>query len=1184
VRYGDWMNYWIFQTTDPSDVQDIREGEDDTWRASQNRQQMSEGDLAFFWLGGPPEIRGVYGWGTLLSGSQPSDDQFEVKVRYSKRFASHLSALTIKKRNGPESLPILRQAQGTNFILTREEAQGLAAVMEPGERPPVPPIPAELIESIRAGECVLFAGAGLSARAGVPTWNQFLSGLLDFASERQIVDPATKQSFAAALSEGERNAVADGLVHAFGNQRDQLQEFLVQSFPEPKLLSQAHECIRQIPFAAVLTTNYDTLLEKTLPEFAEPSVYTTKDADSLLDALAQNRKFILKLYGLIRRPETLIFAPIEYQEAVSSNVSFSKFVEGIFFSRSFFFVGLSLEGIQDFLSGFVFRGAIPRRHFALVAVSGASWKAKADFLERRFNVRVIDYAVSESFPEFETFLEGLTNSVALPSSIQSESQSAPVPLLGIRKVILEDIGSFERLELDFAKDQWKILLGDNGVGKSTVLKAIAAAVIGSDARSYAGRLVRAGKTRGRIIVTTERNPHGYITEILTKDMLSDCDVLSMPSRLMEAEGWLVLGFSPLRSVTWTASTGPQPIVQKGRPTADDLIPLLSGEVDPRMDRLKQWIVNLDAADKPHQSVLQGHRDRVSALVFGPDGRTLISGSIDKTIRIWDSWAGQELRKIDAHEGGVNDVAVTGDGKTFVSGAFDHKAKAWDVDTGRLLETFEGSQSQILTVSLTANGKLLAAGSEGGSIRLWHFAKSKKPKLIPSNDGPVWSVAISADGGTIVGGCDGGTIKVYEAATGRELKALKARGGPVWSIALAADGQTLVSGTEDGAVAAWNLKTGRTMRTLQAKGAGTLSVAVSADGQTAAAGAEDGTFTVWEVGSGRVLLSSVTGTRGVWSVALSRDGRTAAAGSDDRTIRVWSLPDASASTPQQGTIKMLFEVIAGLTDRADIDFLRVNENYRVMVRAAEAPTGVPLELLSQGLTSLLGWVGYLCQRLKETAQESNSGPLPTDGYALVLIDELDAHMHPRWQQVLVPRLKKIFPNVQFIVSTHSPLIVGGLETSEVVRFDRDSAGVVQVTIPDHALKGVGAAGLLTSDMFGLTSHLDSETAEALDRKRQLTAKVLDETLSTSEKLSIEEELKKLEETVKYVDATGFVRDPLYKQFVEAMTQVEIESESESPPVMLTPEEKKAKADTAAAIVRNLVQKTKKKESIAAGDVA
>jgi hypothetical protein len=108
------------------------------------------------------------------------------------------------------------------------------------------------------------------------------------------------------------------------------------------------------------------------------------------------------------------------------------------------------------------------------------------------------------------------------------------------------------------------------------------------------------KTRGRISVFTDLNPHGYVTEILPKDMIAEAEVISRPSRSLEAEGMLALGFSPLRVVTWNASTGPQETLQKGRPTADDLVPLLSGEIDPRMDRLKQWIVNLDAADKPRQ--------------------------------------------------------------------------------------------------------------------------------------------------------------------------------------------------------------------------------------------------------------------------------------------------------------------------------------------------------------------------------------------------------------------------------------------------------------------------------------------------------------------------------------------------------------------------------------------------------
>ena len=81
---------------------------------------------------------------------------------------------------------------------------------------------------------------------------------------------------------------------------------------------------------------------------------------------------------------------------------------------------------------------------------------------------------------------------------------------------------------------------------------------------------------------------------------------------------------------------------------------------------------------------------------------------------------------------------------------------------------------------------------------------------------------------------------------------------------------------------------------------------------------------------------------------------------------------------------------------------------------------------------MGWVGILLQRLYET-------PLtvpPLDRYALVLIDEIDAHMHPSWQRSLVDTLKELFPNVQFIATTHSPLIVAGLEKSEIYTIRRE----------------------------------------------------------------------------------------------------------------------------------------------------
>ncbi len=272
-----------------------------------------------------------------------------------------------------------------------------------------PEVPADLTQSCLNGECVLFAGAGLSARAGVVTWYRFLQNLLAFAQSHRVLDTSYASSMSAALQEGERDAVADGLAQAFGDRRNLLHDFLRELFPAGTALATAHEHLGRVPFSAVVTTNYDGLLEQAFPAYAESGLYTPKDAEALLNALSQKRSFVLKLYGIIDRPDTLIFAPIEYREAVSSNVSFAKFMEGFFFSRNFFFTGLSLEGIQDFLSGFVFRGTSPRKHFALVAVSGSAWKAKAEFLQRRYNVQVIPFPVSESFAEVDEFVRALAH-------------------------------------------------------------------------------------------------------------------------------------------------------------------------------------------------------------------------------------------------------------------------------------------------------------------------------------------------------------------------------------------------------------------------------------------------------------------------------------------------------------------------------------------------------------------------------------------------------------------------------------------------------------------------------------------------------------------------------------------------------------------------------------------------------
>ena len=186
----------------------------------------------------------------------------------------------------------------------------------------------------------------------------------------------------------------------------------------------------------------------------------------------------------------------------------------------------------------------------------------------------------------------------------------------------------------------------------------------------------------------------------------------------------------------------------------------------------------------------------------------------------------------------------------------------------------------------------------------------------------------------------------------------------------------------------------------------------------------------------------------------------------------------------------FEVIGRLTPGVDIKLERIDvSRKRVLVKTHDGV--VPLEYVSQGTSSLIGWIGVLLRRLDDMygKQQEIHGE-QYDGlkqHALVLIDEVDAHMHPEWQQIIAPAIRDLFPNIQIMATTHSPLIVPSLNPDEIIRLQRSKDGkAINVVVPNYDVQDYRADQILTSPLFGLESSLAPDKLKKITRYTELAA--------------------------------------------------------------------------------------------------
>nr|MDJ0556179.1 WD40 repeat domain-containing protein [Microcoleaceae cyanobacterium MO_207.B10] len=142
-----------------------------------------------------------------------------------------------------------------------------------------------------------------------------------------------------------------------------------------------------------------------------------------------------------------------------------------------------------------------------------------------------------------------------------------------------------------------------------------------------------------------------------------------------------------------------------------------------------------------------HIEYVRSLAITPDGQTIVTGSSDNTIKVWDMATGNLKATLTGHSDSVRSVAISPDGQTIVSGSWDDTIKVWDLATGNLKATLTGHSSSVRSVAISPDGRTIVSGSWDETIKVWDLATGNLKATLSGHSKSLQSVAISPDGQT-----------------------------------------------------------------------------------------------------------------------------------------------------------------------------------------------------------------------------------------------------------------------------------------------------------------------------------------------------------------------------------------------------------------------------------------------------
>lgn len=279
--------------------------------------------------------------------------------------------------------------------------------------------------------------------------------------------------------------------------------------------------------------------------------------------------------------------------------------------------------------------------------------------------------------------------------------------------------------------------------------------------------------------------------------------------------------------------------------------------------------------------LKGPETPVQALAFSPDGHTLLWGTDDGTVRLWD---GKDVQKFAGHSKAVTGVAFSPDGKLLASSGLDGLIYLRIATNGKLLSKIQ-QQQPVLVLSFSPNGKEIASGDPTNTVRFWDVPTGKQLGQVKGPDQVTQMLMFSPDGKLLAASKGGNVIKVWD--LGSKQSQIFKQSVNSQTIAISPDGRVLAAGHEDGSIALHDLASGKQIQRIKGHTSVVLAVVFSPDGKILASSGKDQTIRLWDLTTGQQVTQGKQDSA-ISGLAISPDGKQLISGSKDGIVKIWDM--------------------------------------------------------------------------------------------------------------------------------------------------------------------------------------------------------------------------------------------------------------------------------------------------------